>query len=227
MDLGRDRIRRQVEEDPSERKQAMKRTVDKSSAGKQAMKRSRSLKSEMRVRPVKDGAPGTRITLHRAEVGTPLGPVLLLAHGGKLVGLEFLDRPKRCAALRSQLARLLGEFTEQPARDAAGAAARLRRYFKGDPGALAAQPVASHGTAFQRAVWRALVRIPAGRTLSYAAVARKIGRPTATRAVAAANAANPVALFVPCHRVIASDGTTHGYGGGIERKRWLLAHEAR
>ncbi|MEO5879001.1 MAG: methylated-DNA--[protein]-cysteine S-methyltransferase [Candidatus Eisenbacteria bacterium] len=164
--------------------------------------------------------------LERAEVRTPLGRVLLLARRGKLVGLEFADRPKRCAALRRRLTRSLGPFAERPARDAAGAAARLRRYFEGDTKALAGQPLASHGTPFQRSVWRALASIPSGRTLSYAAVARKLGRPRATRAVAAANAANPVALFVPCHRVIASDGSPHGYGGGIARKRWLLAHEA-
>ena len=165
-------------------------------------------------------------TLDRTEVETPLGVVLLLARGGELVGLEFADRTARLAALRRQLARALGPFVERPAHDAAGAAARLRRYFSGDARALAAQKVGAHGTAFQRTVWRALRRIPAGSTLSYAALARRIGRPRATRAVAAANGANPVALFVPCHRVIASDGTPHGYGGGIERKRWLLAHEA-
>lgn len=190
------------------------------------MPRSRTSESVMKVRPMRGAAAQNPVTLQRAEIDTPLGAVLLLALGGKLVGLEFADKPKRCAALRRQLARALGQFTEQPARDAAGAAGRLRRYFRGDARALTAQPVTPHGTAFQRSVWRALVRIPAGRTLSYAAVARRIGRPTATRAVAAANAANPVALFVPCHRVIASDGSAHGYGGGIERKRWLLAHEA-
>ena len=76
-------------------------------------------------------------------------------------------------------------------------------------------------------VWRALRRIPSGKPVSYGALARRIGRPSAVRAVGAANGANPLALFVPCHRVIASDGTPHGYGGGLDRKRWLLAHEAR
>jgi len=168
-----------------------------------------------------------RTTLDRAEVETPLGRVLLLAHRGKLVGLEFSDRPRRCAVLRHQLARALGPFDERPVRDAAGAGGRLRRYFAGDRRALAEQPVTSHGTPFQRAVWRALRRIPAGKPVSYGALARRIGRPSAVRAVGAANGANPVALFVPCHRVIASDGSPHGYGGGLDRKRWLLAHEAR
>jgi len=163
--------------------------------------------------------------VERAEVETPLGAVMLLAHRGRLVGLEFADRRERCAALRRRLARALGPFEERPARDAAGARARLRRYFAGDGAALAGQPLDPRGTPFQRRVWRALGRIPAGRTLSYAALARRIGRPRAVRAVAAANGANPLALFVPCHRVIASDGSPHGYGGGIARKRWLLAHE--
>ena len=181
----------------------------------------------MKVRAKRPGAEAPQVVLDRAEIETPLGTLVLLANGAKLIGLEFADKKDRCAALRRRLARSLGAFRERSVRDAAGAASRLRRYFAGDTRALAAQPVAPHGTPFQREVWRALSRIPSGRTLSYAAVARKIGRPTATRAVAAANGANPVALFVPCHRVIASDGSPHGYGGGIERKRWLLAHEAR
>ena len=81
------------------------------------------------------------------------------------------------------------------------------------------------GTPFQQAVWRALRRIPTGETLSYAELARRIGRPGAVRAVGRANGANPASIVVPCHRVIGSDGTLTGYGGGIERKRWLLAHE--
>ena len=165
--------------------------------------------------------------LDRAEVTTPIGRVLLFAEDDRLVGLEFSDKRDRVAVLRRQIARAIGRFEERPARDAAGAGARLRRYFAGDARALDDQPVTSYGTDFQRRVWRALRRIPAGRTLSYAGLARRIGRPTAVRAVAAANGANPVAIFVPCHRVIASDGSPHGYGGGLARKRWLLAHEAR
>jgi methylated-DNA-[protein]-cysteine S-methyltransferase len=87
--------------------------------------------------------------------------------------------------------------------------------------------VAARGTDFQRSVWRALRRIPCGETTSYGALAQRIGRPTAVRAVGHANGANPVSIVVPCHRVIGSDGSLTGYGGGIERKRWLLAHEQR
>ena len=118
-----------------------------------------------------------------------------------------------------------GAFELRTTNDPAGAAARLDEYFRGDLGALDRQPVELHGTPFQLAVWGALCEIPAGRTWSYGELAAHIGAPNACRAVGAANGSNPVALFVPCHRVIASDGTLHGYGGGLDRKQWLLAHE--
>jgi methylated-DNA-[protein]-cysteine S-methyltransferase len=101
----------------------------------------------------------------------------------------------------------------------------IEAYFGGDVTALDALPVDPAGTEFQRRVWTALRAIPAGETRSYAAVASMIGAPRAVRAVGAANRANPVAIAIPCHRVIASDGALHGYGGGLERKRWLLGHE--
>jgi len=86
-------------------------------------------------------------------------------------------------------------------------------------------PVRAGGTPFQRVVWAALREIPPGRTTSYGQLAARLGRPGASRAVGLANGANPVAIAVPCHRVIGADGTLTGYGGGIERKRWLLEHE--
>jgi methylated-DNA-[protein]-cysteine S-methyltransferase len=86
-------------------------------------------------------------------------------------------------------------------------------------------PLAPRGTEFQRAVWAALLTIDFGETCSYADIARAIGRPTATRAVGAANGQNPIAVVIPCHRVIGSDRSLTGYGGGLDRKRWLLAHE--
>jgi O-6-methylguanine DNA methyltransferase len=101
----------------------------------------------------------------------------------------------------------------------------LSAYFDGDVRALDAVPVDLSGTEFQLEVWTALRKIPAGRTLSYGDLAKKIGHASASRAVGAANGANPVSLVVPCHRVIASDGTLGGYGWGLERKRWLLEHE--
>ncbi|MBL8556597.1 MAG: methylated-DNA--[protein]-cysteine S-methyltransferase [Phenylobacterium sp.] len=99
------------------------------------------------------------------------------------------------------------------------------RYFGGEADAFADVAWEGAGTAFQRTVWEALCTIPAGETLSYARLAERIGRPTAVRAVGLANGSNPVALIVPCHRVIGSDGSLTGYGGGLHRKRWLLEHE--
>src|SRR6185437_637184 len=84
---------------------------------------------------------------------------------------------------------------------------------------------ATAGTAFQREVWRALRDIPAGQTISYGELARRIGRPAAVRAVGLANGANPIGVVVPCHRVIGANGSLTGYGGGLHRKEWLLAHE--
>jgi len=102
----------------------------------------------------------------------------------------------------------------------------LARYFAGDLTAVDAIPVATAGTSFQRDVWAALREIRPGTTLSYGALARKLGRPNSARAVGLANGANPIAIVVPCHRVIGADGGLTGYGGGIDRKRWLLAHES-
>jgi methylated-DNA-[protein]-cysteine S-methyltransferase len=101
----------------------------------------------------------------------------------------------------------------------------LRRYFDGDVHVLDEIPVELNGTPFQRRVWTALRSIRAGTTMSYGDLARRIGHGSAVRAVGTANGANPVAVIVPCHRVIGSNGTLTGYGGGLERKRWLLAHE--
>lgn len=118
-----------------------------------------------------------------------------------------------------------GEVGAGPPSDPLGAGAAVERWLSGEFDALDAVPVAAEGTVFQREVWAALRRIPAGTTTTYAALAASIGRPTAVRAVARANATNPVAVVVPCHRVIGSDGRLVGYAGGLRRKRWLLAHE--
>jgi methylated-DNA-[protein]-cysteine S-methyltransferase len=165
------------------------------------------------------------MTIETAVVQTPLGPVTLYARGRALVGLEFADRAARRAALERRLRRHLGEFELREVRDPAGARGALEAYFAGDPHALSGQPVDLHGTPFQLAVWRELRRIPPGRTLSYAALATRVARPRAVRAVGQANGSNPVSLFVPCHRVIAADGGLGGYGGGLTRKRRLLELE--
>ena len=109
--------------------------------------------------------------------------------------------------------------------DPFGARERLTAYFAGEIGAIDALPVDLRGTAFQRAVWTALRRIAPGTTITYSALAARAGRPAAVRAAGHANGRNPVSIVVPCHRVVGSDGSLTGYGGGLERKRWLLAHE--
>jgi methylated-DNA-[protein]-cysteine S-methyltransferase len=102
----------------------------------------------------------------------------------------------------------------------------IEAYFHGELTAIDALPVKTGGTPFQRDVWRALRTIPCGTTISYAQLADRLGRRNAIRAVGSANARNPVGVVVPCHRVIGSDGSLTGYGGGMERKKWLLKHEA-
>jgi len=101
----------------------------------------------------------------------------------------------------------------------------LEAYFAGELSALDTIPVLAKGTPFQQQVWTALRTIPAGTTLSYSALAQQIGRPSAVRAVGLANGSNPIGVVVPCHRVIGANGTLTGYGGGLNRKSWLLTHE--
>jgi AraC family transcriptional regulator, regulatory protein of adaptative response / methylated-DNA-[protein]-cysteine methyltransferase len=155
------------------------------------------------------------------RIATPLGPMVAAAVGGKLCLLEFADRP----SLETELRRVKRDF------DApiivgddlvfADTTAQLEEYFAGDRHVFDL-PVAEFGSPFQRAVWRLLCAIPYGGTSSYADQAAAIGRPAAVRAVARANGQNRVAIVIPCHRVIGSDGKLTGYGGGLWRKRFLL-----
>ena len=161
-----------------------------------------------------------RIVLSRYE--SPIGPLLLAAQGDALLALEF---PERSKGIRARLEKLNpGAAVEEGALPRRITSA-LEAYFGGDTRALDRIEVHTEGTPFQREVWAALRRIPAGQVWSYKELARAVGRPRATRAVGAANGANPVALVVPCHRVIATGGKLGGYGGGLHRKEWLLRHE--
>jgi methylated-DNA-[protein]-cysteine S-methyltransferase len=159
------------------------------------------------------------------ELETPVGVLHLLADAaGRLHAVGWFDGHDRMAnVLATYRSRRGGEL--ERADDPGGLTARLRAYFAGELDAIRDLPVVFHGTDFQRAVWSALRSIPCGETLSYGELARRIGRPSAVRAVGLANGANPVGIVVPCHRVIGSNGTLTGYGGGLSRKRWLLAHE--
>jgi methylated-DNA-[protein]-cysteine S-methyltransferase len=157
------------------------------------------------------------------HMDTPVGQITVAAHGGRLVALKFEGGWRRG---REHIERNLPGYRFERTEDPAGAISRLRRYFGGEPGAFVGLEVELFGTKFQKAVWRQLRRIPAGQTRSYGEIAVAIGEPNAVRAVGAANGANPVAIVVPCHRVIGADGKLTGFGGGIPRKRWLLDHES-
>ena len=157
-----------------------------------------------------------------AIIDTPLGPAQALARDDKLCALQLGTMRARS---HSPLARLEMLCPRRVA-DPAGVATALAKYFRGDLAALDAVQVDPAGTPFQRAVWAALRTIPHGETTSYGALAKTLGVPTASRAVGAANGANPIAVVVPCHRVIQADGGLGGYAGGLDAKRWLLAHES-
>ena len=159
------------------------------------------------------------------KLRTPTGELAVIADAhGNLRALEWTDHDERMhRALRLHYGK--DGFVLARARDPGGLTSALRAYFAGDLAAIDRLPTATGGTAFQRLVWRALRDIPCGTTLSYSELARRIGRAKAVRAVGLANGANPISIVVPCHRVIGASGALTGYGGGIERKRWLLAHE--
>ena len=159
------------------------------------------------------------------RVPTPLGCMLVATD--EAARLRVLDWDDHEASMRRLL--LLHYRGVQvdmiPAQTRSVATAAMLAYFEGDLLAPDSLAVATGGTEFQRLVWSALRNIPAGSTISYRELATRIGRPSATRAVGMANGANPVSVVVPCHRVIGSNSTLTGYGGGLARKQWLLAHE--
>jgi len=163
-------------------------------------------------------------TFHLERLDTPTGPMRLLTdEQDRLRALDWDDHEER---LQRLLRRHYGQDVRLQPRARPSAARRaLEAYFDGQLDAVEALPTATGGTEFQREVWRALRRIPVGGTLSYGKLAAQIGRPAAVRAVGLANGANPIAIVVPCHRVIGADASMTGYGGGLDRKRWLLAHE--
>lgn len=153
--------------------------------------------------------------LEHARIDSPVGTLDLVVAPHGVTILEFEGRGD---ARTTPLTPSLG-------RDARRAVDLLRYYFDGDLEALAKIPVAPEGTPFQMRVWEALRGIRMGEAISYRELAQRIRQPKAIRAVALSNARNPVAIAIPCHRVIGSDGTLVGYGGGLERKQWLLEHE--
>jgi methylated-DNA-[protein]-cysteine S-methyltransferase len=166
-------------------------------------------------------------TFFLERVNTPTGAMLVLTDGDER--LRAMDWDDHAPRMQRLLERHYGSVTLRPRDSSRPSDARraLDAYFDGDIGAIAALPTATNGTPFQRSVWEALRRIPAGETISYGTLAAWIGRPGASRAVGLANGANPIAIAVPCHRVIGANRSLTGYGGGIERKQWLLTHESK
>ena len=150
-------------------------------------------------------------------MSSPVGRLTLVATGDRLVGLYFDDDP------HAALARAAATRDDRGLHTAVG---QLEEYFAGTRTTFDL-PLAPAGSAFQKRVWAALRRIPFGGTATYGQIARAIGRPAASRAIGGANHRNPIAIVVPCHRVIGADGSMTGYGGGLRRKRLLLELEAR
>jgi methylated-DNA-[protein]-cysteine S-methyltransferase len=161
------------------------------------------------------------------HLDTPIGRFAIVAD----------EQGRPCAAGftegHARMERQLRLYSTQPAfslssaSDPGGLTSAMGAYFAGDLTAIDALPVTITGSDFERGVWKALREIPCGETWSYSALARHVRNPAAARAVGLANGRNPVCIIVPCHRVIGANGTLTGYGGGVERKRWLLAHESQ
>ena len=154
---------------------------------------------------------------------TPIGTALLVTDSdGVLRALDWEDYEQR---MKELLRLQVGAVALKAARAPQDLRAALSGYFKGDLDRLAAIRWRVAGTPFQQRVWNALPKIPAGTTMSYGALAAKLKTPRAMRAVGHANGANPISVVVPCHRLIGANGSLVKYGGGLERKRWLLQHE--
>ena len=173
--------------------------------------------------------------LSRTVIPTPLGPMLALASDEGLCALEFttVQGPNggedRLTRLHARLRRWFPphEMVDRETPVTVSAREWLTAYFRGSSATIDDLPLDMRGAAFEKRVWVALRAIPPGETTSYGALARALGSAGASRAVGAANGANPIAIIVPCHRVIGASGSLTGYGGGLDRKTWLIDHERR
>jgi methylated-DNA-[protein]-cysteine S-methyltransferase len=156
------------------------------------------------------------------EIPSAIGVLVVVVRDGRLCALDYEDcRRRMLASLESRY----GVIELRRSADPFGVSAKVRAYLEGDLVALDAIPVETGGTPFQQRMWAALRRISPGTTVSYAELAVELGRPSGARAVGATNGRNPIAIVVPCHRVVGTDGSLTGYAGGLWRKRWLLTHE--
>lgn len=165
------------------------------------------------------------LTFQLERFATPIGQLLLVSdEQQKVRAIDWQDYEARMQLLMRRQYKGIAVSLRDAAR-ASPARSILEAYFAGDLNGIDSIQVALGGTDFQRQVWLGLRAIPAGQVLSYGDFATRLGRPSASRAVGLANGANPVSIVLPCHRVIGSNAALTGYGGGLQRKRWLLEHE--
>lgn len=162
----------------------------------------------------------TRVQITRTD--TPLGTLEAAVVDGALCEVRFDDR---WGSGKDVVARRFSDADVVAAEDPGGVTSALRRYFDGDVHAIDDLPVDVAGTPFQEAVWKALRTVGAGETITYGDLARHVGNPKAVRAVGTAVGSNPVGVVLPCHRIVPASGGIGNYGGGVDRKRWLLEHE--
>lgn len=165
--------------------------------------------------------------MDQVRIASPIGELTCFVRDGVLVLVAF-DKKGDAAKVARAIEKTRRRFPDEDIRDvreSGGVRGAFDKYFAGDVDALDTLHVDPGGTPFQSKVWAALRKIRSGKTWSYEELARRVGSPAAVRAVGAANGANPIPLVLPCHRVIGKNGKLVGYGGGMERKVWLLKHE--
>lgn len=166
--------------------------------------------------------PNRPMRLLSDHIPSALGTLIIIVRDGHLCGVDFEDcRHRMLAAIEPRY----GAVELRRASDPFGISTRILAYLAGELQAIDTLAVETGGTPFQQEVWGALRAIPVGATVTYAELARRVGRPAAARAVGTINGRNPVTIVVPCHRVVGADGSLTGYSGGLWRKRWLLRHE--
>lgn len=164
------------------------------------------------------------MNLYLARAASPLGEIVIASRETVLCALDFAER---WPAIERRLQRRWANLDDARSGDPAGIRSRLDAYFEGEIAALEGIETDPVGTVFQRRVWGELLKIPPGKTVTYGEIAEHLGCASASRAVGSANGLNPIALVIPCHRVVGRDGNLRGYAGGLDRKRWLITHEAR
>jgi O-6-methylguanine DNA methyltransferase len=175
---------------------------------------------------MKDSPPPAPVELSRTRLQTPLGPMDALASHVGLCALEFIT-PDRIHRLEGRLQRWFAPFEIRDSLNQPLETVRdwLAAYFRGHVANAGPTPLDLRGTEFERRVWECLLQVPAGTTFTYGGIAERLGTPQGARAVGHAVGSNPVSIIVPCHRIVGAAGQLTGYGGGLDKKQWLLRHE--